>query len=560
MKTIKIFLGSSITELETERVLFGDYIMNSVRPIFQADGIETELIKCEDIHSGNFGGSSQKEIDDRLRSSDISVFIFKTKAGEKTLHEFDVARMLQNEKRHEIYLYCFDLPEEQKSEGLKAFQSKLAEEDFYWKAIKGLDKLKSEFILGLLKYERSLLGMKPLDTDSLETETEKDGDARFALFEENEAKQTKLREQIHQDIENLLQEREKIMADEEDAIAEKIVRIITLYKKADQWAKATDYNKEKYSDLLFDYASFLYDYGLYHDAEAVYLRQISFAEELYGKEHEKTATSYNNIGLVYDNKGDYAKALEYHFKALTIWEKVLGREHPSTATSYNNIGLVYDKKGDYGKALEYHFKGLAIREEVLGTKHPDTANSYNNIGLVYMKQSDYDKALKYYFKALAIRENALVTEHPSTATLYNNIGAVYKAQDDYGKALEYHFKALAIKEKTLGTEHPDTATSYNNIGSVYVSQGDYGKALEYYFKALEIFEKVLGMEHPNTAQSYNNISFVHFSQNNYEEALEYADKAYKIYLKVLGPEHPNTRDALVVIDIVKKTFEIHTKK
>ena len=238
MKTIKIFLGSSITELETERVLFGDYIMNSVRPIFQADGIETELIKCEDIHSGNFGGSSQKEIDDRLRSSDISVFIFKTKAGEKTLHEFDVARMLQNEKRHEIYLYCFDLPEEQKSEGLKAFQSKLAEEDFYWKAIKGLDKLKSEFILGLLKYERSLLGMKPLNTDSLETETEKDGDAHFTQFEENEAKQAKLREQIHQDIENLLQEREKIMADEGIAIAEKIVRIITLYKKADQWAYA----------------------------------------------------------------------------------------------------------------------------------------------------------------------------------------------------------------------------------------------------------------------------------------------------------------------------------
>ena len=382
MKTIKIFLGSSITELETERVLFGDYIMNSVRPIFQADGIETELIKCEDIHSGNFGGSSQKEIDDRLRSSDISVFIFKTKAGEKTLHEFDVARMLQNEKRHEIYLYCFDLPEEQKSEGLKAFQSKLAEEDFYWKAIKGLDKLKSEFILGLLKYERSLLGMKPLNTDSLETETEKDGDAHFTQFEENEAKQAKLREQIHQDIENLLQEREKIMADEGIAIAEKIVRIITLYKKADQWAAATAYDKEKYSDLLYDYAQFLYKYGLYKDAEQVFLRQIAIAEELYGKEHENIAASYNEIGLVYDRQGDYGKALEYYFKALAIKEKVLGTEHPSTATSYNNIAGVYYAQNDNDNALKYLNKAYQIYEKVLGPNHPNTKNALIGISII----------------------------------------------------------------------------------------------------------------------------------------------------------------------------------
>ena len=39
------------------------------------------------------------------------------------------------------------------------------------------------------------------------------------------------------------------------------------------------------------------------------------------------ATSYNNIGSVYDSLGDNDHALEYYSKALDIWEKVLGLEH-----------------------------------------------------------------------------------------------------------------------------------------------------------------------------------------------------------------------------------------
>ena len=127
-KTIKIFLASSITELHDERVMLGDYIMNSVRPIFKNDEVETELIKCEDIHSGNSGPESQKEIDSRIRECDISLFLFKKKVGGYTIHEYEVAREMQKKQYHEIYIYFFDTPEEEKSEELKGFQNRLEEE------------------------------------------------------------------------------------------------------------------------------------------------------------------------------------------------------------------------------------------------------------------------------------------------------------------------------------------------------------------------------------------------------------------------------------------------
>ena len=103
----------------------------------------------------------------------------------------------------------------------------------------------------------------------------------------------------------------------------------------------------------------------------------------------------NEFSISVKSAHDYIKAIERK-------EKVLGTEHPSTATSYNNIGEVYREQGNYGKALEYHLKALATREKVLGTEHSDTAQSYNNIGLVYYEQGDYSKALEYHQKALAI--------------------------------------------------------------------------------------------------------------------------------------------------------------
>ena len=545
MKTIKIFLGSSITELHDERVILGDYLMNSVRPIFKQDGIEIEVCKCEDIRSGNTGRPPQNKIDTLLRRCDVSVFMFKTKAGDMTVHEYDVARKLQKRKRHEIYVYCFNVQEADKSQELKDFQDRLIKEPFYWYDCKDITDLESQFILGLLKYERQLLGLtKPSIVDE-ESKTEKDADTRFKEYMLDEKKQAQRRKIIHKDIEDLLQQTETVMANKDETIAARIFKVIELYKKADQWAEATAYDKEKYSDLLYGYARFLYKYGLYRDAEAVYLRQIPIAEELYGKKHEKIATSYNDIGVLYKTQCDYGSAMEYLFKAMAIFEKSLGTEHPFTATTYSNIGTVYDDQGDYIKALEYHFKALQVYEKVFGTEHPFTATTYNNIGTVYRKQGEYDKAL-------AIREKVIDKEHPDMAQSFNNIGLVYKNKNENSKALEYYLKALPIVEKRLGANHPNTASSYNNIGSVYNDQGDYIKALEYYNKALMIREKVLGMKHSDTATSYNNIGLVYDEQGDYDKALEYYLKALAIREKVLGTEHPDTATSYNHIGMVYK--------
>ena len=245
----------------------------------------------------------------------------------------------------------------------------------------------------------------------------------------------------------------------------------------------------------------------------------------------------NNAGgyiIIY--LADYSKALEYFQSVLRQSVLQYGEQSDGTATTYNNIGGVYDSQGDYSKALEYYSKALDIQEKVLGSEHHDVARSNNNIGSVYLNQGNYAKALEYFSKALDKLENVLGTEHHVVATLYNNIGAVYDFQCNYPKALEYYSKALDLQEKVLGSEHPNVATSYNNIGNIFSSQGDYPKALEYFSKALDIQEKVLGKEHPDVAALHNNIGKIFSSQGDYPKALKYYSKALDIQEKVLGKE------------------------
>ena len=291
-------------------------------------------------------------------------------------------------------------------------------------------------------------------------------------------------------------------------------------------------------DWQVEAARYIEDFlGNYDRALNIYEPTLEYCKEHYGELHEKTATLYNNIGVVYKNKGEYDNALEYYKKAREIMEKVLDPQHPDLAMTYNNIGLVYDNKGEYDNALVYYNKAREIDEKVLDPLHPDLAMTYNNIGAAYYGKGQYDNALEYLNKVREIDEKVLAPQHPDLATTYNNIGAVYDSKGEYDNALEYYIKAKKIDEKVLDPQHPSLATTYNNIGLVYSNKGEYDNALDYHNKALEIREKVLDPQHPSLATTYNNIGLVYDNKGEYDNALEYLNKAREIQEKVLDPQH-----------------------
>jgi tetratricopeptide (TPR) repeat protein len=99
-------------------------------------------------------------------------------------------------------------------------------------------------------------------------------------------------------------------------------------------------------------------------------RGLAIKAKLLGSEHLDVATSYNNIGTLYQAQDNLGRALEYFEKAVAIWEKVLGKGHLDTAMTYNNMGMIYYRKGDVDRALQCLEHFSEILEKHFGPQHP----------------------------------------------------------------------------------------------------------------------------------------------------------------------------------------------
>jgi tetratricopeptide (TPR) repeat protein len=247
------------------------------------------------------------------------------------------------------------------------------------------------------------------------------------------------------------------------------------------------------------------------------------------------------IGHRFYKKGEYGKAEPLWKQAMNICRKVLGDEHPDTATSLNNLALLYKSQGRYAEAELLYLQSMNIRRKVLGDEHPDTATSLNNLALLYKSQGRYAEAEPLCLQALNIWRKVLGDDHPDTAASLNNLAGLYDSQGRYAEAEPLYLQALNIWRKVLGDEHPDTATSLNNLAGLYESQGRYTEAEPLYLQVLNIRRKVLGDEHPDTATSLNNLAFLYKSQGRYTEAEPLYLQALNIHRKVLGDEHPDTK-------------------
>jgi tetratricopeptide (TPR) repeat protein len=162
------------------------------------------------------------------------------------------------------------------------------------------------------------------------------------------------------------------------------------------------------------------------------------------------ASAFNNIGLEFNSKGDFTKAMENWGKSLEL-QKEIGDKR-GMIISLNNFGFTYKSQGNISKALEYHSKSLKLSEEI-GDK-AEIANTLSFIAIIYRAQGDINKALDYYTKSLKLQEE--IGDRIGIAYSLNNIGYVYQQMGDptvtsskedaeragHFKALDYYLKSV----------------------------------------------------------------------------------------------------------------------
>ncbi|MCB0517502.1 MAG: CHAT domain-containing protein [Lewinellaceae bacterium] len=225
--------------------------------------------------------------------------------------------------------------------------------------------------------------------------------------------------------------------------------------------------------------------------------------------------------------GKNLRAIESYKKCLGVLEKLSGDYTAGIANIYNNIAMAYDNVGNRAEAINYHFAALDIRLRHFGENNEETASSYNNIGNHFSGIYENDTAILYYEKALHIYENLSAYEKVGQCLL--NLGQEYGAKGYFEKAREYYFESLEILKNFWGDNYWQNWLMLNQIGLMYMERGHFQKALSYYRRALGILIAASGTEPiPDLMTVYSNIALTYSKMGENSQAIYWQNKALPI--------------------------------
>jgi tetratricopeptide (TPR) repeat protein len=212
------------------------------------------------------------------------------------------------------------------------------------------------------------------------------------------------------------------------------------------------------------------------------------------------AKQFNNRGVDFYQKGDYAKALEQFTHALEF--------EPANADAHYNMGLVYFEKRELDRAIDEYMKSVTCKggggpwaylnlgsalaqkcsfDEAVGAYkeaikvRPDFPEAYNNLAVALENLGKTDEAIAAYRKAVELKADYF-------EPLYN-LGMLLQKKKEYSEAVKIYEKAHIVK--------PDEPYIYFNLACCYAPMGQKEKALAALSSA---FEK--GFEYPDIAEKY----------------------------------------------------------
>lgn len=264
-------------------------------------------------------------------------------------------------------------------------------------------------------------------------------------------------------------------------------------------AKAYTYLGDYYSAKSVSDSAFY----CYFKAEKLYLLQ--------NDNYNLARTQFNKANLQY-NESDFFNSEIGVFRALRTIKGI--KANDLLYDSYNLLGILYNEREEYNKALEFHNKALAsIDDQSIPKEFQSRATSLNNIGYIYLNLQDYQQAKVYFEKGLK-QENLFVEKPSLYSMLLDNMAyAKFKLNETNGLPDQF-YKALKIRDSLKITS--GIILSKTRLSEYFASKKDTLKAIQYAKQALVLSRKTnrlrsiletlkqIGIVDPKNASVYSN--------------------------------------------------------
>ncbi|WP_026776312.1 tetratricopeptide repeat protein [Polaribacter sp. Hel_I_88] len=154
----------------------------------------------------------------------------------------------------------------------------------------------------------------------------------------------------------------------------------------------------------------------------------------------RISSSYNTLGINFNYMNAYDSALVYHKKSKELRETIKNQAY--LIQSLNNIGKVYEDKGNYTIALDYYERALSYDSIII--EYPKTRATLidNRAHSLFLLDKNKNSIEEDFLAALAIRDS-LDDAYGKTVS-YIHLAKFYGFQNNSRKAKYYTRQAEAI--------------------------------------------------------------------------------------------------------------------
>jgi tetratricopeptide (TPR) repeat protein len=296
---------------------------------------------------------------------------------------------------------------------------------------------------------------------------------------------------------------------------------IQYFQKALEVIAEHDGSRDQESRGAHQHLADLYDLiGNYPQAIHHYGQELNFVSTVL----EKTE-SLRKIGMVWEKKGDLAKALVFYTEALNLINQ---RQYPLEAGRiYMNIGWPHNRNGAYDKAMDFCNRELEIfRQE---KSEYETALALNNLAVIHEFRGQWNLAKRCNKEGIQLMEK--LGDQRKLGSFYISLGLLNWKKGHLDKSKYYFEKSLRLMEavgNTLGI-----ASSYLHLGRVYISEGKLSQAFSNLEKSRNILQK-MGIK-SKLCQNFTALAEANMKKDDLNAAKEYCDRGMEIAVEAPYP-------------------------
>ena len=232
-------------------------------------------------------------------------------------------------------------------------------------------------------------------------------------------------------------------------------------------------------------------------------------------------------GLVFYNARHY-KDLE------SLWLSVI-RVNPTSWLAHNNLGALYESRGDYARAIEQFDTAISV--------DPGNYESYSALGHIALRLNQPEKAMDQFRRAIEINPKMMdarmklvnmladrgrfdeslnlarggVEQHPKLHSAHAAVGTVLLRMnrlDDAARSLR-----IAIDLD------PNQGQTHNTLGVVFDRMNRIDDAIRHYVEAVRL--------QPNLVLAHHNLAVVFAAKGRLSDAIVHFEKTLE-----LKPDHP----------------------